>query len=228
MIRFLKTKLLILAMIMIPFSAFAEHTPYFKGVFGINKFNRIRNFNNFKQNSNFSPDIGIGGGAGYNFDNTFRGDVLISYTKLTFHNHSKPTSFYDFYLNTKEVIINSIMFNVYKDFFTVTEHVKLFGGIGVGVSQITESITWEALVPDRSNTRKINLSTGVANRKVVYNFTHSVIAGLDFKVSDSINIELTYQFKNHGTTASRKLAKTDIDQKHYLAHKIYTGIRYNM
>jgi opacity protein-like surface antigen len=228
MLSFLKNKLLIIAITLAPFSVFAEHTPYFKGIFGINKFKKIGNFNNSHQTSNFSPDIGIGGGAGYNFDDTFRGEVLISYTNLTFADCSRIDTFYDFHINTKKVTINSAMLNIYKDFFKIIDNVNIFAGIGMGVSQITEYVIWESLSPSRATPNKITFSQGVATRKVAYNFTHSVIAGLDFKVSDRINIEVTYQYKNHGVTASKRLARVNVDQKHYLAHSIYTGFRYNL
>ena len=228
MINYLKTKLLILGTILVPFSSLAEHTPYFKGIFGINKINKIANFNNSYQKSNFSPDIGLGGGVGYSFDNTFRGEVLITYTNLSFSSRSKMDTFYDLNVNTRRVIINSAMFNIYKDFFEITENINMFAGVGVGVSQITEYITWESFSPNTVTRNRITFAKGITNRKTVYNFSHSIIAGLDFKVSDKINMELTYQFKNNGITPSKKLGKINVDQKHYLVHNIYTGFRYNL
>jgi hypothetical protein len=117
MLHFLKNKIMTIAIILTPFTVFAEHTPYFKGFFGINKFNQISNFNNFKQSSNFSPELGIGGGAGLIFDDSFRGEVIVSYTKITFRNNCKLSTFYDVHLNNKKVVINSTMLNIYKDFF---------------------------------------------------------------------------------------------------------------
>ena len=228
MLYYLKNKLLIIAIILTPFSVFAEHTPYFKGFLGINKFNQIRNFNNFKQSSNFSPEIGIGGGAGFTFDDSFRGEVIVSYTKVMFHNHCKLSSFYDVHLNNKKITINSTMLNVYKDFVDLTENVKFFAGVGIGISQINETITWKTFSPNSRNNRIITTYKGVANRKTTYNFTHSIIAGIDFKVSPRLNLEVAYSFKNHGKTKSQMLQRVYLDEKLYINHSIYTGIRYNL
>lgn len=228
MLSFLKNKLLIIAITLAPFSVFAEHTPYFKGIFGINKFKKIGNFNNSHQTSNFSPDIGIGGGAGYNFDDTFRGEVLISYTNLTFADCSKIDTFYDLHTNTKKVTINSAMLNIYKDFFKITDNVNIFAGVGIGLSQINENITWKTFAPNFTNNKLINTYQGVTNRKTTYNFTHSIMAGIDFKVSSRLNLELAYVFKNHGKTKSQTVQRVHLDEKLYLNHNIYTGVRYNL
>ena len=227
MLHFLKNKIMTIAIILTPFTVFAEHTPYFKGFFGINKFNQISNFNNFKQSSNFSPELGIGGGAGLIFDDSFRGEVIVSYTKITFRNNCKLSTFYDVHLNNKKVVINSTMLNIYKDFFDIAENVKFFAGIGLGISQINESIAWKTFAPSR-NSKIITTYTGVANRKTTYNFTHSIIAGVDFKVSPRLNLEFAYSFKNHGKTKSQMLQRVQLDEKLYINHNIYTGIRYNL
>lgn len=229
MLKYFRNKLLLLSVILIPNICFAEHAPYFKGVLGINKINKIANCDNTYQKSNFSPDIGIGGGVGYNFDDSFRGEVLITYTSLSFSNKSKFDSFYELSVNTKKVVINSTMLNIYKDFFQLSDNVTFFAGVGAGISQITEFIVWESLSPNRTvGNNKITFAKGVTTRKIIYNFSHSVIAGIDFKVSDRINMEFTYQFKNNGLTPARKMARVNVDQKHYLVHNIYTGFRYNL
>lgn len=229
MLNNLPIKSLVLMVILLPFSSLAEHTPYFKSVFGINKINKIANYNNTYQKSNISPYFGLGGGVGYSFDDSFRGEVLITYSNLTFSNKSKPNSFYELNINTKKVIINSAMFNLYKDLFAISENINFFAGVGVGVSQISEFITWQSILPNRTTgSNKITFAKGITNRKIVYNFSHSVMAGVDFKVSDKFNLEVIYQFKNNGITPSRKLGNIMVDQKHYLIHNIYTGIRYNL
>jgi len=228
MLHFLKNKILTIAIMLTPFSVFAEHTPYFKGVFGINKFNQIRNFNNFKQSSNFAPEIGIGGGAGFTFNDSFRAEVMVNYTKITFHNNCRLSTFYDVHLNNKKITINSVMWNIYKDFFDIAENVKFFAGVGIGVSQINETITWKTFSPNRSNNKAITTYKGVTNRKTTYNFTHTIKAGLDFKVSPRLGLELAYSFKNHGKTKSQTVQRIHLDEKLYINHSLYTGIRYNL
>lgn len=229
MLRYIKTKLLLFLIMLTPNIGLAEHVPYFKGILGINKINKLANYDNNYQKSNFSPDIGIGGGVGYILDNGFRGEVLVTYTSLTFANNCKFDAFYELSVNTKKVIINSATFNIYKDLFEITDKVNLFAGVGVGVSQITEFITWESLSPNRNaGNNKITFAKGVTNRKIVYNFSHAAIVGIDFKVSDKINIEMTYQFKNNGLTPARKMSRVNVDQKLYFVHNIYTGFRYNL
>lgn len=227
-LHFFKNKILTIAIILTPFTVFAEHAPYFKGFFGINKFNQVRNFNNFEQKSNFSPEFGIGGGAGLNFDDSFRGEVIVSYTKVTFHNNLKLNSFYEVYLNTKKVVINSTMINVYKDFFEIAENVQFFAGVGIGISQIHEIINWNSFSPDMRNNKAITTYKGVTNRKTTYNFTHSIAGGVDFKISPRINIELVYKIKNHGKTKSQTVQRIHLDEKLYFNQSIYTGIRYNL
>jgi opacity protein-like surface antigen len=232
MLYFLKNKLLTILLnttiILYPFCVFADQGPYFKGLIGMNKFNRIKNFNDFRQNSNFSPEIGVGGGIGFNFDKTFRGELIVIYTKVNFHNHCNLNSFYDTHLNTKRVTINSTMFNIYKDFFEVTKNVNFFGGVGIGISQINESITWKVFYPDIRNRRNIKVSKGATHRKNVYNFSYSLMAGMDFEVSEKLNIELGYQFKNLGITKPKTMQVVYLDGKTYISHNIYTGIRYNL
>lgn len=230
MLRYIKTKLLLLLLFIIaPNIALSEPAPYFKGVLGINKINKLANYDNNYQKSNFSPDIGVGGGVGYVLDNGFRIELLATYTSLTFANNSKFDSFYELNVNTKNVIINSATFNIYKELLELSDKVNLFSGVGVGVSQITEFITWESLSPNRvAGINKITFAKGVTNRKIVYNFSHAAIVGIDFKVSDKINIEMTYQFKNNGLTPAKKMGKVNVDQKLYFVHNIYTGFRYNL
>ncbi len=223
----LKNALLTIVVILLPLSVFANTGTYFKGQLGMNKFNDIRNFDDFKQKSNFSPEIAIGGGVGFDFDESFRGDVIVGYTKVRFHNNCKLNKFYDTHLNTKKVVINSIMFNIYKDFFDVADNVKLFAGAGIGISQINETIHYKTFLPDNRNRRNIITFTGPSYRKTVYNFSHNVTFGLNFEVSDRLNLETAYQFKHHGVSKAKKMQVVRLEEKLYRSHGIYTGIRYN-
>lgn len=228
MISKLKNTLLTIVVILSPLSVFANTGMYFKGQLGMNKFNNVRNFNDYKQKSNFSPEISIGGGIGLEFDDSFRGDVIVAYTKVTFHNNCRLSRFYDTHLNTKKVVINSITFNVYKDFLDVAENVKLFAGVGLGISQINETIYYKTFLPDSRNRRNITTLTGATHSKTVYNLSHNVTFGLNFEVSDRINLETAYKFKHHGVSKSRKMHVVQLDEKLYRSHGIYTGIRYNL
>lgn len=227
MISKLKNTLLTIVVILLPLSVFANTGMYFKGQIGMNKFNNIRNFNDFKQKSNFSPEIAIGGGIGFDFDDSFRADIIAGYTKVTFHNNCKLSKFYDTHLNTKKVVINSIMVNVYKDFLDVADNVKLFAGVGLGISQIHETIYFKTFLPDNRNRRNITTVTGATHSKTVYNFSHNVTFGLNFEVSDRINLETAYRFNHHGVTKSKKMHVVHLEEKLYRSHGIYTGIRYN-
>ena len=227
MISKLKNTLLTIVVILSPLSVFANTGMYFKGQLGMNKFNNVRNFNDFRQESNYSPEISIGGGVGFDFDDSFRADVIAGYTKVTFHNNCKLSRFFDTHLNTKKVVINSLTFNVYKDFLDVAENVKLFAGVGFGISQIHETIYYKTFLPDSRNRRNITTLTGAMHSKTVYNFSHNVTLGFDFKVSDRLNIETAYNFKHHGVTKSKKMRVVHVEEKLYRSHGIYTGIRYN-
>lgn len=225
----LKQTLSILIITLAPFVAFADiQGAYFKGIVGMNKLDDIRNFDDFKQKSAFSPEVSIGAGAGFNFDNSIRAEIMVSYTKVHFHSNCKLSTFYDTSLNTKKTVINTTMLNFYKDFPEVAKNVSVFGGVGFGASQINETIQWKTFFPDRRNPRNINTSKGTTYRKTVYNFTYSIIAGLDFKVSSQLNLELSYNFKNYGLTKPRMVGRVLLDEKLYRSHGIYTGIRYNI
>ena len=227
MISKFKNTLLTIAVILSPLSVFANTGTYFKGQLGINKFNDIRNFNDYEQKSNFSPEISIGGGIGFDFDDSFRGDVIVAYTKVTFHNNCKLSKFFDTHLTTEKVVINSIMFNIYKDFLDVADNAKLFAGVGIGISQIHETIYYKTLLPDIRNRRNIITVRAAIHSKTVYNFSHNVTLGFDFEVSDRFNIETAYNFKHHGVTKSKKMRVVHVEEKLYRSHGIYTGIRYN-
>jgi len=212
-----------------PFAALADNSGvYFKGMLGMNKLDNIKNFNDLKQKSNFSPELSLGAGAGFNFDDTLRAEVTFSYTKVQFYNNNKISTFYDTSLNTKKTVINTTMLSVYKDFFDVAENVSAFVGVGAGVSQINETVHWKILLPDQKNSRNIKTLTGATYRKTAYSFTHSLIAGLNFKVSPQLNVEVAYNFKNYGLTKPKTVGKVYLDEKHYVGHSIYTGIRYNI
>jgi opacity protein-like surface antigen len=206
-------------------TSFAEGM-YFKAQLGMNKFNDIRNFDDFKQKSNFSPEIALGAGIGLHFDDSFRGDITAGYTKVSFHNDCKLKKFYDTHLNTKKVVINSIMLNIYKGFLDVADNIKLFAGVGLGISQINETIYYKMFLPDNRNRRNIITVTGATHRKTVYNFSHNVTFGFDFEVSDRFNVETAYYFKHHGVTKSKKMPAAHLEGKLYRSHGIYTGIRY--
>lgn len=211
-----------------PFAALAGNgSAYFKGMIGANKLNDIKNFNNLKQKASFAPEMSIGAGAGFNFSDTLRADILVSYTTVYFYNSRKLITFYDTHLNSTESTINSTIFNVYKDVFNLDEDVSVFVGAGAGISQINESIRWEVFFPDKKNPNNIITAKGDIYRKTVYNFTYSLIGGLNFKVTPQLNIEIAYNFKDHGLTSSKMIGKVHLRKKHYKGHSIYTGIRFN-
>jgi opacity protein-like surface antigen len=231
MLHYLQNKLIlgISIIMLIPNITLAENNHYIKTMVGFNKIYKLANYNNKYQTSEFSSDIGIGCGIGYIFNDTFRSEILVTYTNINFSNSQTFQNLYELNIHTKNVVINSTMLNVYKNLFQLSKNINYFIGVGIGVSQINELIVWETLFPNIvGNTNKINFSKGVVNRKITYNFSHALITGINFKVSDKIDTEFVYQFKNNGTTPARKMVRANVDQKTYFIHNLYVGFRYKL
>lgn len=227
MYKTLKKKLLATALILAPFAAFADNDQgYVKAMIGMNKLNQVKNFDSIKQKTNFSPVFTLGVGGEVIDD--IRWEVLFDYNKVNFVANHKFSEFNSIYFNIKNVVINSLSLNIYKDLLNINDQVKLFAGIGVGQSQIHETIEWRAFFPHRKDKNLIIESNGNNYRKISQNFSYSATLGVDFKVSNDISLEATYRFMDHGYTKGKKVAKSVIDKKHYFGHAVHAGIRYGL
>lgn len=188
------------------------------------------------------PDVGMGFdssplfgvGVGYQFNNWFRADVTGQYRgRANFHGSNplifSPTSFQsDNYTGSKSEAL--FMINAYADLGTWW-CVTPFVGFGVGTS-------YNMISGFRDDNIQVN--GGVTNASVAtfadrgtWNFAWAAHAGLGYKVSPSLTLELAYSYVSLGsarpgayTLLNGSSGPSTIMMKDITSHDVKFGVRW--
>lgn len=198
---------------------------YFKGGVGFNKINDV-NFANHDFVGKIKPANTfplIETGVGYNFLNSIRAEVVIDYYFLFRSKENSTNKNKDeFVINTKTKS-NALMFNVYKNIFTIDRFTPFVGG-GVGIVNIKESASGYAI--SSANKRHYEIGNKTKKRNEL---TYKLTAGLDVKISDSVTGELNYNYFNLGNCKINSIGGSNtIGTRKYQVHNITFGMRVSL
>lgn len=197
---------------------------YFKGGIGFN-YIRDANFSNHEligkmRLVNHFPLIEIGFGSYLTDD--IRADMVLDYYfvfKINEKSTSKLANKYDIDSKTK---IDTVMFNLYKDVasYGKTTH---YVGAGIGYSRVKEIFKGKMIDVD-DNEFIFNKSTKIYNK-----FAYKLATGLDIKLNDITNIDISYNYFNLGNNKTKLLGGIkNIGNRNYTIHNITFGVRVNI
>lgn len=222
----MKNPILLLFFVFLPFMALAENGTYLKGGIGFNHINTTkfttRDFEGKVKLSDSFPLIEVG--IGYKFDNSIRVETIIDYyflfrTLETSINLDNDT----FKISTKTKA-NNLMFNIYKDIFSVGKFTPFVGG-GIGIAFLKESATGYALLPEDNLYYPLN-EIKTKKRK---NFAYKLTIGTDIKFSDTIIGEVCYNYFNLENNKTKVIGGVyNIGRRIYEIHNITIGMRFKI
>jgi opacity protein-like surface antigen len=206
---------------------------YLKTIAGANKVSNIKTIDsdiNFSLNqaSKISPVFGFG--IGYYINSFSRIDLTFEHSRFSFEHKGAPFNYSNAYGTTKgtqsikrKAIGQSIMLNGYVDIIKRPTF-KVFGGIGIGITNLKEKMTNKLNNITLTNGINANLADieTVSTNKKKSNFSYALIAGLEKNVCHNVNIELAYRWKYHG-----KAKHEDVINK-YHGHSLAFGTRFDL
>lgn len=183
------------------------------------------------QRSSFDSAGIFGLGAGYQFNNWFRADVTGEYrgnsnfhgTDLfTYSNAGAPTTGVDTYTGNKSEWL--VLANAYADLGTWW-CITPFVGVGIGTARVTIANFTDTNVPAGS--------VAYADSASKWNFAWAVHAGVGYKISPSMTMELAYRYVDMGDGATGALTTFDgttaneaMKFKHITSHDLKLGVRW--
>ena len=213
---------------------------YLRGDIGFSnqQVQRLNNANdglNFTSRQNLGFDTaGIFGlGAGYQFNNWFRADVTGEYRgNSPFHGTDQITYNggigVDKYTATKSEVL--FLANAYFDLGTWW-CVTPFVGAGVGTARVTVANFADQGIALQGGPALPGLA--LADTASKWNFAWAVHAGLGYKVSPSLTLELAYRYVDMGDGVTGDLVAFDgssnlgpMTFKHITSHDVKLGIRW--
>ncbi len=184
---------------------------YLKGELGFNRMQDIKISGKKFSQSNVAL---YGGGLGYYFFNNLRTDLVINYStpESKYSSNSIPQS------NIKaKPKISALFLTGYVDLFDISI-CEVFIGAGAGVSQIKNKVTMDTVY---SNT--VPTTQTASNKK--NSFAYQLVAGTAIKMTPSMNLELTYSWKDFGST---KEITNFIQSMDYKGHNVTLGLRFDL
>ncbi len=163
-------------------------------------------------------------GAGYHFNDEFRGEILFhqeynnkfGYNAKTVANNDSTNSVDRTFKNNLYALMLGVNMNVV-DF----DYGKLFLSGNLGVSRVQEKYSF-------ANNGVDQLSRGV-NGKKQNNFAYGVGVGADFKLSERLHAEIAYKFSDYGQTKSLKnTVGGEVGKIKLRSHNALVGLRVDM
>jgi opacity protein-like surface antigen len=184
-----------------------------------NFFQDAKQFDGVKVKAKTAPSFAVG--LGYYVLDNLRTDLSIEYYinptfKKSYTNHEEYGS-----PKLKQTVkLSTLMLNTNIDVVDI-DIVKLFVGAGIGMArhQTKYCITGADLEGDDIDMQN--------KTKTSNNFAYSLGTGLSIALSEGINAELYYSYKNFGQTTPKKDEDGDNMSKkiHYSSHGVSIGLR---
>jgi opacity protein-like surface antigen len=206
--KFILTKILCIGPILFDTASASSGQFYLKGELGVNKMQDVK-----VAGKKFSQSNAVlyGTGVGYYFLENLRTDLVINFSnqESKYSSNSTPQS----NIKAKPKII-TLMFTGYIDLFDISI-CEIFVGVGVGVSQIKNKVTQTVY----SGTTTI---TSTSNKK--NNLAYQLVIGTATKLTPNIKADLSYSWKNLGTTKDTSF----VQSIPYRGHNITLGLRIDL
>lgn len=190
---------------------------YVKAAGGAQTLHRVTDkTTNFKLKSKASPLAELA--VGYSVMDNVRADLA-----FTHYFESKAKKSGDVSGRKISIIhkpqVNSLMLNAYVDMFDASV-AKVFLGAGAGLAQVKEKIS-----ADYYGTEKNIDSLSVKKKN---NFAYALTAGASAEVSQGVNAELAYSWRDFGKTKSAKYNNKEASKSAIRGHHLTAGIRFDM
>jgi len=160
-------------------------------------------------------------GAGYYFNDEFRGEILFHQeynNKFGYNQKSGTTSVDRTFKNNLYALMLGVNMNVV-DF----DYGKLFLSGNLGISQVKEKYNIQVIGGTTPGSRSY------AGKKQ-NNFAYGVGVGADFKLSERLHAEIAYRFSDYGQTKSLKIGTTNAERGKIKlrSHNALVGLRVDM
>jgi opacity protein-like surface antigen len=186
----------------------------------------VKGFDGNSEGENIAPYISLG--VGYNLNDSLRLEFQIEHNKVTlFSKENSVLELSKLYLTLQDLTINNVSLNLYQDIYKIDDGVTIFCGVGVGKSQINETVSRSIYALDFKNSNNVKDYKGNIARKNIYNISYSFDVGFSYKANNHIHIETSYRYKDYGNSREQKVLKNKIPKQKYIAHIVTTGIKYS-
>jgi len=226
LIKFTSTIIGILLFSQIAIAAHSSNKYYLKTGIGINHIHPTKFSNHDFEGkiilTNSFPLIELG--IGYEFNESIRTELLFDYyflfrTHETSFNPSKDT--FKIAVTTKA---DSLMFNLYKDVLNIGKVSPFIGG-GIGIATLKEVGTGYVV----SLEDNIHYPLQSSKKKTFYKFAYKLTGGVDVKVSDITNVEISYNYYNLGNNKSKIIGGiANIGNRNYGVHNVTLALRFKL
>jgi len=201
-------------------SAIAENNVYLKANLGLNNIKDVPYSSDTAKGDiklqHIFPVAGLG--VGYTLVDNFRTDVTLDYFGQLSHlvKAKSDIGVYNFNLETK---ISSLILSLYKT-IPLTNTISVFGGYGVGVASIKDERN------GYFDTDYGLMAMQPSYGKCVFRVANKLTAGIDYKLSDNVTGELTYNYYMLGKSKPRQYDNlSNIAQRNFKVHNVAFGIR---
>ncbi|MCC8416407.1 MAG: outer membrane beta-barrel protein [Rickettsia endosymbiont of Gnoriste bilineata] len=211
---------------------------YLKAEGGATRLNMLKfktesaKINDIKFKPIFSGIFGVG--AGYYIMDNVRAELtidrLLPNPEFKYYHTDKDKEDGKNYSSeaTAKEIVRSLLLNGYVDLYDAGI-VKFFAGAGIGMAQVQQKITCTNAIDGKQE------QTNTFSYETANNFAYQLTAGASFNVSDGINLDLTYSWRDYGETGDTKKDK-DKDKKDkektskadIRGHNLMAGIRFDL
>jgi opacity protein-like surface antigen len=200
-----------------------EKAFYLKGGVGLNTIIpfRIENseYKGKVKTSNKFPLVEAG--IGYRFTDSIRGELIFDYYFLFHSNETSTNTDGDVYKIAYKTKINTLMLNGYKDIITIGKFTPFIGG-GIGINSLKDKSSGNIFHKATQSEFKLDSS----NSRLVHKFVYKLTLGIDIKLYDEVNLELSYNYFNLGSNRPRIVnGMATIVKRPYYSHSLIAGIR---
>ena len=213
-------KFTLLSLTLLSNQTFADNL-YLKGIVGLNTINplhisdgELRGKSKLIQTF---PLVELGIGCRVN--ERIRSEIVFDYYFL-FNNRETSYDAHTSYDLSSKTKINALFLNAYLDVLKFNK-VSLFLGGGIGASFQKEKVSGYAVNNDIHHP----LAEVISNQ--ANKFAYKLTVGLDFKLSDSVNMEVSYNYFDLGHNRP-KIGAANIRSRNYQIHNIAIGLRYSL
>lgn len=187
-----------------------ENQFYLKAEAGASKLNKVK-YDSYKFKSKTSAIFGVG--VGYYVMDNVRADLTLDFLANPEFKNSRTVNGVAYKSKIKSDV-TSLLLSGYVDLYDAGI-AKFFAGAGVGLAQVKDKLNVTAAgVSDSCKTKK------------VHNFTYQLSAGASANVSEGVNIDLTYSFRDYGK--SKKAKDSDFGKIAHKGHNVIAGIRFDI
>lgn len=161
-------------------------------------------------------------GIGSQLTEDLRAELVFDYYFMFNSNEVSTNTDNEVYKVNYKTKINTIMLNTYKDIVQFGRFTPFIGG-GIGINSLKDKATGNV------HFQEYNIALEPASSKRVHKFVYKLTVGIDIKLYNNINAELSYNYFNLGKNRPRVIDGVDsIVRRNYRVHNITASIRLSL